>query len=232
VHRDRAAHATGQAFTEVRCSDFGYLVWGDGCCDDALEDFLRRYLAVNPKTLLPALASAVLAVSMLGCGTNNHLQSINLGILSQDGQVVTNQGGVYNLVGDGSTLQLQATGNYSNGKSVVLGGSGLVYNVIVDPNYTLDANGNPILPPCQAPACPSPSAPPYTQGSVEYSPTGLITAVEPAVCTWVQQGTGWFFQGAYQVTATYKGVTSQPAYIPVASKAGPGLNGACGPTPE
>jgi hypothetical protein len=189
-----------------------------------------RYLAVNPKTLLAALACGLLAFSMIGCATNNHLQSITMSILSQDGQVITNQGGVYNLIGDGSTLQLQAMGTYSNAKTVPLQGDGLVYTVIVDPNYTKDTNGNPLLPPCQAPSCPSPSSPPYTQGSVEYSSTGLITAVEPAVCTWVQQGTGWFFQGAYQVTATYKGVTSQPAYIPVASKAGPGPNGECGPT--
>jgi hypothetical protein len=215
-------------------SDFGYLASYDGYCDDA-GDFQirkipnRRYLAVNLKNLFAALACALLTFSMLGCGTTNKLQSVDLSILAQNGQTITNQGGVYNLVGDGSTLQLQATGNYSNGKSVVLHGSGLVYTVIVDPNYTKDSNGDPLLPPCQAPSCPSPSSPPFTQGTVEYSSTGMITAVEPAVCTWVQQGTGWFFQGAYQVTVTYQGVTSQPAYIPVASRSGPGTNGQCGP---
>src|SRR5208283_4245707 len=35
--------ATGQCFTCVRSSDFGYLVWCDGCCDDA-EDFLLEVL--------------------------------------------------------------------------------------------------------------------------------------------------------------------------------------------
>lgn len=165
---------------------------------------------MNPKTLLAALASALLAFSMLGCATNNHLQSITMSILSQDGVVITNQGGVYNLIGDGSTLQLAAMGNYSNGKSVQLFGDGLVYTMIVDPNYTQDAYGVPL------------PAPPLT---ASISPTGLVTAVEPATCTWVDVSPdpttpSWFFAGAYQVTATYKGITSQPAFIPIASKAG------------
>ncbi len=184
---------------------------------------------MNRKNFFTALACALLALSLLGCGATNHLQSITLTALTENGGTISSQGGIYNLAGDGTTLQFQATGNYSNGKSVVLHGGGLVYKVIIDPNYTEDYHGNPLLPPCQAPSCPSPSSPPFTEGSVEYSSTGLITAVEPAVCTWVQNGTGWFFQGAYQVTATFGGVTSQPAYVPVASEAGPGTNGQCGP---
>jgi hypothetical protein len=35
--------ATGQTLPSVQCHDFGYLVWGDGCCDDT-EDFLMEVL--------------------------------------------------------------------------------------------------------------------------------------------------------------------------------------------
>src|SRR6266481_10026422 len=37
-----------------------------------------RYSAVKRKTLFAALACALLAFSMLGCGTTNHLQSVQL----------------------------------------------------------------------------------------------------------------------------------------------------------
>ncbi len=175
---------------------------------------------MNRKTILAALASALLVFSMLGCGASNHLQSVTLSILSQDGTLLTNQSGIYNLTGDGGILQLAATANYSNGKGVVLHGEGLTYTIIVDPNYTLDAYGNTLLPPCYGP-CPQNG----TQGTVEISPTGLVTAVEPASCTWVDPVPApgppvFFFKGAYQVTVSYQGITSQPAYIPVASRAG------------
>jgi hypothetical protein len=187
---------------------------------------------VKCKQILAALAFAVLALSLVNCGAvkgqTNNLQSITLTASLINGVAPSSQTGIYNLPGDGDTIQLLATGTYTNTKTVDLTDQ-VTYQVIVDPNYTKDFNGNPLLPPCEAPSCPAPSTPPYTQCTVEYSPTGLITAVEPAVCTWVQQGTGWFFQGAYQVTATYQGITSQPIYIPVASEAGPGPNGECGP---
>jgi hypothetical protein len=166
---------------------------------------------------------------MLGCGQSNKLQSIQLSANAINGVVQTTQSGIYNLQGDGGTIQLKATGQYSDSKTKDIT-SEVTYAVIVDPNYTTDFNNVALLPPCQAPSCPAPSSPPFTQGTVEYNGDGLITAVEPAVCTWVEQGTGWFFKGAYQVTASFEGVTSQPIYIPIASEAGPGTNGQCGPT--
>ncbi len=183
---------------------------------------------MNRKTLLTALACALLVFSMLGCGATNHLQSIQLTAALINGVAPSAQTGIYDLKGDGGTIQLTATGTDSNNKTTNLTNE-VTYAVIVDPNYTKDYRGNALLPPCAAPSCPVPGAPPYTDGTVEYSPTGLITAVEPAACTWVPQGTGWFFQGAYQVTASFGGVTSQPIYIPVASSSGPGTNGQCGP---
>jgi hypothetical protein len=191
---------------------------------------------VKFKNIVAALACALLVLSLAGCGAvkgqTNDLQSITLSASLINGVAPGSQTGIYNLQGDGGTIQLKAVGNYNNKKTLDLTNK-VTYNVIVDPNYdqgyTHGVNGT-LLPPCAAPACPVPSGPPYTQGTVEFSPTGLITAVEPATCTWVQEGTGWFFEGAYQVTVTFQGVTSQPIYIPVASEAGPWPNGACGPT--
>jgi hypothetical protein len=187
-----------------------------------------RYSSVNRQTLFSALACALLVFSM-GCGSTNNLQSIKLSASLINGVAPSGQTGIYNLQGDGGTIQLQAIGTYSGSKTKDLS-KRVTYTVIVDPNYTKTYTGAALLPPCQAPSCPTPSAPPYTQGTVEYNQSGLITAVEPAVCTWVEQGTGWFFVGAYQVTVSFEGVTSQPIYIPVASQAGPGTNGQCGPT--
>jgi len=178
-----------------------------------------RYSAVNRKTLFAALVCALLVFSMLGCGATNHLQSITLGASLINGVAPTSQTGIYNLQGDGGTIQLTATGNYSNGKPVPLHGGGLVYTMIVDPNYGQDAYGNALLPPCYGPCTTS------TEGTAEISPTGLVTAVEPATCSWVDPvpapgAPSWFFVGAYQVTASFGGVTSQPIYIPLASSAG------------
>src|SRR4030088_633916 len=73
------------------------------------ENSYWRFSAVKRKTLFAALACALLVFSMLGCGTTNHLQSITL-----SAKASTTTGGFYNLVGEGGTLQLVATGNYSS----------------------------------------------------------------------------------------------------------------------
>ena len=165
-------------------------------------------------TLSALLVCGILIFSLLGCGTTNHLQSITLTV--PNGTAL--QGGVYNLKGDGSTLQLKATGNYSNSKTKDLTNA-VTWNVVIDPVYTLDAFDNALLPPCATP-CQTAG-----QGTLEYSPTGLVTAVAPATCTWIDvspvgQPAAWFFVGDYQVTATFGGITSQPIYIPIASSAG------------
>src|SRR5579862_9147500 len=76
-----------------------------------------RYLAVNRKTLFTAVVCALLTFSMLGCGTSNHLQSITLNVSLINGVAPTSQTGIYNLVGDGGTMQLKATGTYSSGQT-------------------------------------------------------------------------------------------------------------------
>jgi hypothetical protein len=181
-----------------------------------------RYSAVKRKTLFAALACALLVFSMLGCGTSNHLQTITLGASLVNGVPVSGQAGFFS--GNGGTIQLQAIGNYNNGKTKDLTNM-VKFNVVVDPIANVDAFGNVLLPPCQPPQCPSPSAPPSTSGTVEFDATGLITAVDPATCTWVDTSSdpkkpSWFYVGAYTATVTFEGITSQPLYIPVASSGG------------
>jgi hypothetical protein len=158
-------------------------------------------------------------MSMLGCGASNKLQSITLTASLINGVAPSSQTGFTTLQGDGSTIQLQAMANYSGSGTKDIT-SRVTYAVVVDPNYTQNAYGGTLLPPCYGP-CPNGG----TQGTVEISTTGLVTAVAPATCTWVDiaptgSPASWFFVGDYVVTASYQGVTSQPMYIPVASQAG------------
>lgn len=207
----------------VRFSDFGYLPDVTDAATMRKISFWR-YSAVNRKTLFAALACAFLVFSMLGCGATNKLQSVTLSASLINGLTPSGQSGFYNLQGLGGTIQLMATANYSNGKQVVLHGQQVTYTMIVDPMSDLDDNFNLL------------SAPPLT---AQISVTGLVTATEPAECTWVNIATGsatspsWAYVGDYLVTATYQGVTSQPVYIPVASAAGisstSNPTGECGP---
>ena len=153
------------------------------------------------KTLFAALACALLVFSMLGCGTTNHLQSI---------QITRVGSGLFDLNGLGGTLQLVATGNYSDGKKRDLSNV-VAWSVIVNPNGMALPN------------------PPLT---VTMSPTGLMTAVNPAVCSeehTSQDKPQWSVTGGYIVTASIQGVTSQQVFVSVASATGDGPGGACGP---
>jgi hypothetical protein len=163
---------------------------------------------VKRKSLITALGCGLLAISLLGCGGSNHLQSITLSIGGTNG--------FFNLVGIGGTLQLKATGEYGSTKTKDLTNV-VTWSVVPD---GVDSNGVAL------------SAPPLT---VTMSPTGLLTAVDPAVCTWVNlqpdptKDPSWALTGSYKVTASFGGVTSQPVFVGVASAAGPGT-GACGPS--
>lgn len=197
------------------------------------------------KHILAALGCALLALSMVGCGAfkgqTSNLTSITLTASEVNGQPPGSQNGFFTLLGNGGTIQLQAIGEYSGGSTKDITHT-VTYNVAVDPQYSQDAFGFALLPPCQPPSCPAPAQPPYTSGTVEYSSTGLLTAVEPATCTWVDVGPvgtpAWFYVGDYVVTVTYQGVTSNPIYIPVASSAGDQFyqgvennpTGLCGPS--
>jgi hypothetical protein len=163
---------------------------------------------VKRTTLFAAFACALLTFSLLGCGTTNHLQTIQLTTASSSAT-----GGLFNVKGIGGTLQLVATGSYSSGQHKDLT-SVVTYTVVPDPNGIALAK------------------PPET---VTMSKTGLMTAVEPAACTWhddepdLTKTPSWVLTGSYIVTATFQGVTSQQAFVAVASLAGDGPGGACGP---
>ncbi len=188
---------------------------------------------MNRKTLFTALACALLVFSMLGCGTTNHLQSITLGASLVNGKPPTSQTGFFTLEGNGGTIQLQAIANYSSGVKPKDVTSAVTFTMVVDPVNNVDAYDNPLPAPGQ---------------TVQIGVTGLVTAIDPATCTWVDVSPdptkpAWFYVGAYKVTAMYQGITSQPMYIPVASSAGnpddifpPTQTGnnpsqLCGPTP-
>jgi hypothetical protein len=113
-----------------------------------------------------------------------------------------------NMVGIGGKVQLSVTGTYS---STNVKNLSTAVTYVVTPTGT-DVTGAALM------------APPNT---VTISSTGLLTAVDPAVCTWGATGAsgssspaGWFLTGSYQIVATYQGVTSQPVYIGVASAIG------------
>jgi hypothetical protein len=165
---------------------------------------------VKRKPFFAALLCALLATTLLGCGATNKLQSITL--------TIAGQSGTFNLQGIGGTLQLKATGTYSSAKTKDLTNK-VTYTVVPDGTDVFGAALN---------------SPPLT---VTMSPTGLMTAVDPAVCTWEnleQDDTKppvWVLDGSYKVTASFGGITSQPVFVSVASAAGLGPPaGACGPS--
>jgi hypothetical protein len=183
---------------------------------------LWRYSAVNRKTLFAALACALLVFSMLGCGTTNDLKSIQL----STSNTAESAPGTLDLQGEGGTIQVYAWGNYSNGSSKLLGGSGIAYQVAVSPGVQVDQYGDTL------------PTPPQT---VLLSSTGLLTAVTPFVCTWLNTAQppltapSWSLSGSYSVTATYGKFTSPPAYLAIASQSGQAGStnptGECGPPP-
>jgi len=144
--------------------------------------------------------------------------------------------GTLNLLGDTSTIQLYAWANYSNGKAKLLNGEGLVYHIVLDPIYNVDAFNNPLPPPSQA---------------VQLSSTGELTAFDEAFCTWVDTAQvtvqnptptpAWAISGQYDVTVTWEGFTSAPVAVALADTGGSPENppgdaanennpsGACGP---
>lgn len=112
------------------------------------------------------------------------------------------------LVGIGGIAQLNVSAIYTSTDNSNLTTKA---TYIVTPTGT-DVNGNAL------------PAPPNT---ITVSSTGLVTAVDPAVCTFAATGTsgssapaGWYLTGSYQIVAQYQGITSQPVYIGVASAVG------------
>jgi hypothetical protein len=163
---------------------------------------------VKYSRILATLLGA-LSLVMSGCGTSDKIANVSM--------TVNGTTGVINLAGLGGTLQIAVHANYTSGKWI---------DQTNYAKYTVKALGidyNTQLPLAASPA------------TLAVSNTGVITATDPAACTWQNLGTlsapGWFYVGWYEVTASYRGYTSEPVYIPVASAASSqsGMSGQCGP---
>jgi hypothetical protein len=163
---------------------------------------------------LAGLIGFGLFVLLAGCGNpaSGTLQSITM----------TTASGSFQLQGAGGTIQLVATGNYSSMATKNL--TGVV-------TYTATPIGHDE----QGAALPATSS--SDPQTISVSPTGLVTAIPPFVCTYYNSGTvttpAWVLTGSYQIVATYDKVASQPVYVGVAAAAGTGPNdgGQCGPAP-
>jgi len=168
------------------------------------------------RTLLLAVLICLFCISLLGCGATNKLQSVTL--------TPVGNGGFVSLAGEGGTLQFQAIGNFSNAKGVDV--TNRVTYTMTLVSGSIDKQGYPLQLPPQ---------------SVTLSPTGLVTAVEPFVCSWTDKNypddrdpksgkkPAWFVVGSYKVVATLNGIDSNPAYVALASASGDGPDGQCGP---
>lgn len=175
---------------------------------------------MKQKNILATILSVAVLFAMSGCGNSDHLQSITL--------TPGSASGVANLPGVDATLQLAVTANYNSGKTVIVTNESTFSVTTVG----TDDNGNAL--------------PPYGPNTVPISTTGMMTAVG-LLCTWTDanETTGtppnqttapanppvWEYTGYYQVTASYKGMTSQPAGIGVGSVASNNSPiGGCGPS--
>jgi|HubBroStandDraft_1064217.scaffolds.fasta_scaffold05589_4 hypothetical protein len=180
-------------------------------------EFSRRISTVKRKQVFATLLVATLSLLSSSCGVGDKVASVSISAAGTTGTV--------NLAGLGGTLQLQVNANYTSGK--IVDETNFSTYTITPEGYYTDYSQTP---PVEV-AMPTP---PLT---VTINPTGMVTAVDPAVCTWVNVGVSattpaWAYTGDYMVTATYGGFTSQPIFIPVASAASgaSNTNGACGPT--
>jgi hypothetical protein len=166
---------------------------------------------VKHTKLLAAVVIALLVVAS-GCGSSDYLQSVQLTTTG------SSAGGFYNLAGIDGTLQLQVNAVYHSGKTIPVTDSATFTVTTVG----VDANSSQPLPA-------------YGPTTVPIDTTGLMTAVE-SLCTWnntANPPTGpplWVYTGYYQVTATYRGMVSQPVAIGVGSEtSNSSVVGGCGP---
>jgi hypothetical protein len=166
---------------------------------------------VKPTRILVTLLSALVFLTT-SCGTGDKIGSVSMTVAGTTGTV--------NLVGLGGTLQLKVVANYTSGK-LIDETNFATYTVTaegIDNNTGLALSNSPL--------------------TLTISNTGMVTAVDPAVCTWfsttgLPATPGWAYVGDYKIIATYRGFTSQPVFIPLASAASnqSGMQGQCGPTP-
>lgn len=169
---------------------------------------------------LCALFFAAVALLSTSCGTSDSIKSL---YLTSPG---VNNSGFYNLAGADSTLQLQVLAIYNSGKQIdVTNASTWTVTTVGQDQF-----GNNL------------SLYPYGPTTVPINATGLMTAVE-TLCTWGDalnttvtpnvywNPPVWYYTGYYQVTASYRGFTSQPIAVGVGSETSiTSPIGGCGPT--
>lgn len=163
------------------------------------------------RTQILATLLGVISLFSSGCGTSDKIGSVSM-------QVVGLGTGTINLQGLGGTLQLQVMANYTSGKQV---------DQTTFATYTVTAEGYDNNTGAPLPASPL---------TFTIDRTGMATAVDPAVCTWFSttgdpKTPGWAFTGDYKIVATFRGFSSNPVFIPLASAASnqTGMQGQCGP---
>ena len=166
-------------------------------------------------TRILAALLGVVTLLTTSCGVGDKIGSVTISAVGITGS------GVVDLKGLGGTIQLKVTANYTSGKQI--DETNFVTYTVTPEGYYTDYSTN-----TQVPL----SSPPQT---LTINRTGMVTAVNPAVCTWVNLGIlqtpAWAYTGDYMITATYRGFTSQPIFIPLASAASgaSNTNGQCGP---
>ena len=167
------------------------------------------------------MLAIALSLVMSGCGTSDSIKSV---YLTSTG---TGSGNFFNLAGADGTLQLKVYAIYNSGKMI---------DETTSATWSVTTIGVANNPPA-----PNNAIPAYGPTTVPINPTGLMTAIVP-LCTWVDAMDNsktppapanpaiWQYTGYYQVTATYRGFTSQPIAIGVGSLTSTNApTGGCGP---
>ncbi len=170
-------------------------------------------------TRILAALLGVVTILTTSCGVGDKIGSVSV-------SAVGITGGTINLAGLGGTIQLKVTANYTSGKQI--DETNFATYTVTNEGfyYSYDSNGDPT----------TQNAMPTSPATLTINKTGMLTAVDPAVCSWVNLGTlqtpAWAYTGDYMIVAHYRGFTSQPIYIPLASAASGENNtdGQCGPT--
>lgn len=158
------------------------------------------------------LALFLTAVVLLStsCGTGDKIGSVSMNVSGLVGTV--------DLKGLGGTLQLQVLANYTSGKQI--DETNFATYKIVPVGVEWDGSTAMPMPPLGA----------------SINGTGMVTATDPGVCSWVSTTNnpttpGWAINGWYEITAVYRGFSSNTVYIPVSSATNgqSNMQGQCGP---
>lgn len=190
-----------------------------------IEISRRNFHVKRISTSILAITLVALSLFSSSCGTSDKIASVSM-------QVVGVGTGTVSLIGLGGTLQLQVLANYTSGKQIDQTNFS-TYTVTSVGYYCTWSDGacnNPAVDQATMPSPPS---------TMTINKTGMVTAVSPAVCSWISttddfSTPGWAYTGYYMVTANFRQFTSNPVFIPIASAANnqAGMEGQCGPQPS